>query len=552
MGAVEDTHAVPKASDVDVREHPGKDEGTPDDRAPSGRTLGALWNRLLSPANRTTVDRLGVLGVILLLAVLWGRGRGIWYWGDEGLAVGIASHPLGDIPTLLRQDGSPPLYYLLLHVWMSAFGSGEAATHTLSLLFALGSVGAAWWFGRSLLGRRVGWFLVALAALNPLLAHFANETRMYTLMVLLATLATGAFLHVFLFGRRRYLPLLVGSLVLLLYTHNWALFLSLGLAVALVPCLLASADRRRLAFDAVLGFGAAGLLFLPWVPALLFQRAHTAAPWAIRPTLELARTDISSLIGSPEALVAAGLGAGVGLATILRRRGGRPAVGVTAMAVLVVVAISVAWVVSRSSPVWAYRYLAVILPAILLIVAVGLASGGQLAVSALCVLVFLQAPIDVKVPPHRKSNVRAVADEVRDRLRPGDLVLSHFGELPVLAHYLPPGLRYASASGLVADERVADYRDSVERLEGSLPAETLPPLLDELAVGGHALLVCPLVTQDESEKTPFLLLLEERCEDMKRVFTEDPRFQLDVAITGALKQGVANKADDAFLYTRSA
>ena len=41
------------------------------------------------------------------------------FWIDEGLSVGIASHPFGDIPSVLRQDGSPPLYYLLLHLWMA-------------------------------------------------------------------------------------------------------------------------------------------------------------------------------------------------------------------------------------------------------------------------------------------------------------------------------------------------------------------------------------------------------------------------------------------------
>ena len=38
---------------------------------------------------------------------------------DEGIAVGISSHSLSAIPGILRYDGSPPLYYLLLHVWMS-------------------------------------------------------------------------------------------------------------------------------------------------------------------------------------------------------------------------------------------------------------------------------------------------------------------------------------------------------------------------------------------------------------------------------------------------
>jgi uncharacterized membrane protein len=47
------------------------------------------------------------------------------FWIDEGLSVGIASHGFLDIPGVLRLDGSPPLYYLVLHVWMSVFGDGQ-------------------------------------------------------------------------------------------------------------------------------------------------------------------------------------------------------------------------------------------------------------------------------------------------------------------------------------------------------------------------------------------------------------------------------------------
>jgi len=37
---------------------------------------------------------------------------------------------------VLREDGSPPLYYMTLHVWMKAFGDSEEATHALSVIFA--------------------------------------------------------------------------------------------------------------------------------------------------------------------------------------------------------------------------------------------------------------------------------------------------------------------------------------------------------------------------------------------------------------------------------
>ena len=78
------------------------------------------------------------VGVLVLLSVLLRtRNFDVGFWIDEGLSVGIADRPLSDIPAALRLDGSPPLYYTLLHVWISVFGSTETATHALSLLFAV-------------------------------------------------------------------------------------------------------------------------------------------------------------------------------------------------------------------------------------------------------------------------------------------------------------------------------------------------------------------------------------------------------------------------------
>src|SRR5436305_5997910 len=94
-----------------------------------------------------------LLVLTLLSAFLRTRQISGQFWMDEALSVGISSHSLLHIPTVLRHDGSPPFYYLLLHVWMSAFGSSESTTHSLSVLFGVLTIPVAGWVAWSLWGR---------------------------------------------------------------------------------------------------------------------------------------------------------------------------------------------------------------------------------------------------------------------------------------------------------------------------------------------------------------------------------------------------------------
>src|SRR5918997_1186116 len=146
------------------------------------------------------------------------------FWIDEAIAVGIASHEPTEIPGLLRQDGSPPLYYLLLHGWIALAGTGEVATRSLSLLFAAVAVPVAWWAASAVGGRRAGAVAAAVVAVCPFFAYYAQEARMYTLVAVLSLVATAGFM------RRRPIVLVAG-LTLLLYTHTWGVFLAAGLVV---------------------------------------------------------------------------------------------------------------------------------------------------------------------------------------------------------------------------------------------------------------------------------------------------------------------------------
>ena len=143
---------------------------------------------------------------------------------DEAITTGIASHSLSAIPGILRHDGSPPLFYVLLHFWIRAFGDSEAATHSLSLLFGLLTIPVGMWAGWSLFGRRAGMYAATLFAFSTFLTQYAGETRMYELMGLLGLIATAAFIHAFIYRRRKYLIVFAVNEALMLYRLVSVLF----------------------------------------------------------------------------------------------------------------------------------------------------------------------------------------------------------------------------------------------------------------------------------------------------------------------------------------
>src|SRR4051794_4019894 len=380
-------------------------------------------------SNRPRLSPLAVLGIAAGLAlVAWSiyvrsRAFHLAYWIDEGLSIGIAKHSFFDIPSVLRQDGSPPLYYLLLHIWIGFFGTKEVATHALSLVFSTLTIPVGVWAGWSLFGRWAGITTGILCAANPFLTTYAQETRQYSLVVLLSLLATTFFLFAFVQRRRKYLPFFAIALAALLYTHIWSAFYVLA---ALITVAVMIWRRRELLRDALLGFGGAFLLYLPWLPTALYQVKHTAAPWAQGPTWRAAQQIPRTLAGGKYEvpITAIVLAVGLFVALMLRYRKTRPAeavgatgrfaigddrAGCVAFALLFVM-VGLAWVVSKASAVWVPRYFAIFVGPFIVWMAWAFSRAGVIGLAGLVIL-----GIGFQFYPHTpeklflKSNVKFVA-----------------------------------------------------------------------------------------------------------------------------------------------
>jgi len=457
------------------------------------------------------------------------EGQGMSFWLDEGLSVGIASHPLTEIPALLRQDGSPPLYYLVLRVWMQVFGTSEEAVRALSLLLTLATIPVAFWAADGLFGRRVAWGAAVLTATSSYLVFYSREARMYTLLVLAVLVCLTAFVHAFVFGHRRWLPVVALSLTAALYTHNWALYLALGLASAAGLAVVAAADRRRLLLDGAAVTAAVAALYAPWVPTLLYQAAHTGAPWSKAPTGASLVRVLGSVLGHDGIIIAFALVGLPALVALARRwRGGGEALAAATLAVTLLVSLLTSWLSSLVQPAWAGRYFGLFVPGVILLMALGLARERRRGLVALALIAFLSVqpfrffPGLLPTGPAQKSNVRRSVLLVDHLATPGDLVVSpQIEHVPLLHYYFGPTLRYADPTGLVADPQIVDWRNASERVEAATPEVGLVPLVEDLEAGRHLFLVCPRTDNDE-DSLQWFRLMERHCRAALRTLDGDP------------------------------
>jgi uncharacterized membrane protein len=495
----------------------------------------------------------GAALVVLTSISLFMRTRyvGGQFWMDEAITTGISSHPLAAIPGVLRHDGSPPLFYLLLHVWMGIFGASESATHALSLVFGLLTIPAGMWAGWSLFGRRAGMIAAVLFAFSAFLTQYAQETRMYELMGLLGLLATAAFMHAFVFRRRRYLIMFAVCEALMLYTHAWGIFFGAGAVLALIPVWLTSEDRRALLRDAGVAFVGAAILFLPWLPNFIYQATHTGAPWAPPPRFGAPVLLSRDLMGGDRVTAAIVLATVIGIAALFARanRRGRDATAVWTLIALPTATLALAWLASQITPAFVSRYFAPTLGAIMLLGAVGLARAGIVGVVALALSVVFVVNV-ASYAPQYKSEMRDVGGEMATLVHPGDLTLvAQPEQTPLAWYYLPSGLRYATTLGSVTDPRYMNWVDALARLRHASPTATLGSLLAGLRPGQQVLYVRPLTEGAKNWEASWTQLVRRRAAQWGGLLAGDRSLQ-PVAWAPHNYRGACCVADSAILYKK--
>jgi mannosyltransferase len=416
--------------------------------------------------------------------------------GDEAISVQVATSPLRQFArTVLFDEPFNGLYYVLLRGWLTVWGTDEAALRSMSAIATAGAIPALYVVGRELAGMRGGLIAVGLAISNAFVIHFSQVGRAYAVAYLLVALSYVVLIRAM--GRPKPGALVAFTAVALVaaYAHFYAVFV---LVTQLAWAIAASPRRQRGQWLLV-----AGVAVVALSPLALGVFSGPTRGWIVGPTpgsvlgvvLALTGAAVDTII-SPVAVALAALGLGLAVVAV-RAAWTRPTDWAAApelmLAAGVLFPLGAATAVSLFKPILVARYLIVVVPALILLLAVGFARARPAALAAgLAALAIASGALQVGVWYRADTNLdfRSAVTRILAEDAPGDGVLlfppASFKTLAVeyyverLAQTGPRPVVHRFAGIERPTRRVAHLREQHDRLWLLL---TRPP--DDLSPGAQ-------------------------------------------------------------------
>jgi mannosyltransferase len=341
------------------------------------RAASGFGRALRTGHDSATVYRAAAILAVLALATAL-RVHGLVRqsaWADEITTLFITDPSLSFARfwDLVLADTHPPLFYLLMRWWSEAFGQSDLAARVPSLALGVAAVAAAAVSFKTY-PFRSRMALMLLLAVSPGAIEYSQEARSYSLLLLLATVITGACFR--FIGCRgndnseavRAIAVMTISGMIASYTHYFGFLVAAAAGSITVAAAAAQGDRRRLV-GAGIGLASVVAAFVPWViyhAGYMSNGARTSAWIADFPTATTISWFIRLCLGGTPALI----GCTAVAATLLSMPGFRTfawrecACWLGPLLAFIVVAAAV--VISWHTPVLTSRNLIVLLPALYL------------------------------------------------------------------------------------------------------------------------------------------------------------------------------------------
>lgn len=181
--------------------------------------------------NRKVISGALITGLsYLVVGFLWATRLQVW--GDEAFSIQIIQLDFAKINQVTAADVHPPLYYYLLKIWADIFGNGELILRLFGLILVAISVSVMVLIAYRYFSAKVAWITSIIMITSPFAMRLGLEIRMYCLAFLITSLLFWFYLD-YRSGNQTRINLLAVAILaaLSIYTHYYAIFLLIGLAI---------------------------------------------------------------------------------------------------------------------------------------------------------------------------------------------------------------------------------------------------------------------------------------------------------------------------------
>jgi mannosyltransferase len=210
-----------------------------------------------------------MLGVISLAAVI--RFAGIHsqsFYYDEVVSRELSFHSFYDLFIgIARDNGNPPLYWILIKAWSLVFGSGETALRAFSAFAGVACTALVYLMAKEYFDERVALIASIAYALSPFSLELSTEARCYAWLQLVATASFYCFFRFWIRHQALWLSGVLLCTVLLTFTHYYGFFIPLAQMIILLTF---RQYRKLLAWLSAMTV-AACIFALGWLPVFLAQ-----------------------------------------------------------------------------------------------------------------------------------------------------------------------------------------------------------------------------------------------------------------------------------------
>lgn len=417
-------------------------------------------------------------------------------WADELYLYEIVhGNGLGRAMEIVREtESTPALYFVVAWVFAQVGGDDSVWIRIPALLFSVGTVPVIYALGVRTVGRTAGLVAAALFAITPFDIFYGTEGRAYAAVAFFCALSTLSVVMLAQTGRRRWVAVLALAVAGAAYSHYLTFFV---LAAQFVFALVAFRDRWR---PVLAGYGAAALLYLPWLPFALdqFESNTSERVPPVASVVQGAKDVLRIWVGHPfrdldevpglAAVAVVAVGLAVAAAFALAGAVARRTTMSRTTALLVVLAaatpIGAALYELTDSSVFGPRYLSASVPAGTLVIGALLAAPRRGAIVAACtaavVVGVAVGTMETLRPDSERPNYRAAAHELDRIAAPGEPIieLSTFVGPPSrnLSYFLERPHEYFRYGTPLADVYEQGHRSGRLHVVGLAPsfAQLLP------------------------------------------------------------------------------